>query len=61
MNVMWSCCWRKPVSCEAWAVAVSIEDMEREGWRLVLCEDGEERPFCPEHAPMCVRPEEERQ
>lgn len=50
--LMWQCCWRRGVSCEAMHVAGDIRDMVIAGWDLVRCEDGEDRPFCPEHAPL---------
>lgn len=54
---MFACAWKRGEACDAVAVRERVP-LEALGWRVVHCEDGEDREFCPKHAKLLERPED---
>lgn len=58
----WVCAWRLGGDCgdyivfEPYGQTSSLKYLA--GWRMVTCEDGQDRPFCPKHAPRLERVED---
>lgn len=59
VKYMWRCAWKRDGDCSEMFVASDPLDFIMAGWRLIYCEDGRDRVFCPKHSPKLQRPEEE--